>query len=154
MAKDIEIDKQDKEGEGIQIEQAKGQIPPPIQEEEKGEARLEAEGITPKRPSGKMPLQPAVIRLAFRTPGELLAYATKWNGWKASEEELRDIVEVWQELNIEMDTRLQALILPVVLYSGKAIGYQAWRKSGRPGLAEKEVGSPHPLEGKTGGGTI
>ena len=148
MTKDIEIEKQDKEGGGIQIEQAKGEIPPPLQEGEEKERAAPEIGPS-KPPIGKGPLQPAVIRLAFRVPGELLALRTHWDGWKLSEEDLQDIVEVYEQLDIQMDVRLQALILPLTVYGERAVGYQIWRRAGRPGLEEKEVGSSHPLEAKT-----
>jgi len=139
----MEVDKGGRSSEGIQIERAQGEIPPPLLEDE------EAPGLEePKPPTGKIPLQPAVIRLAFRVPGELLAWRTSWDGWKLSDEDLSDMVEVYEQLGIEMDTRIQALILPFVVYGERYVGYEMWRRAGRPGLKEKEVGSPHPLGGK------
>ena len=141
----MQLDKGETKEGGIQIEQAKGEIPPPIKE---GEEKPPEEVERPKPPLGTMPLQPAVIRLTFRVPGELLAWRTKWDGWKLSDQDLEDIVEVYQQLGIELDVRLQALILPVVVYGEKYVGYEMWRRKGQPGLEEKEVGSAHPLEGK------
>ena len=141
----MKIDKEETKEGGIQIEQAKGEIPPPIKE---GEEKPPEEVERPKPPLGTMPLQPAVIKLFFRAPGEYLAWRTKWEEWKPSEEALQNIVDVWEQLGIKADIRLQALIIPLMMYGEKYIGYQMWCKKGRPGLEQKEVGSAHPLEGK------
>jgi len=124
---------------GLQVDSGKPEIEPPLTAEE-ATATME-EGTKPgtsKVTKSKIPLQPAVIRLTFRMPGEILAAATGFEGWKPSEEALADIVEVYEALGIETDPRIQAIILPLVMYGGKTIEYRNWRRRGRPNDSRKE----------------
>ena len=120
---------------GFTIKDATGDIEPPLSMEDIS-ARIRAEEEEPTKPGmpkGKMPIQPAVIRLAFRTPGELLAWKTKWDGWHLSERELEDIVELYSALGLEAPIWIQALIVPVVCYGERFVAYQAAKRSGKVG---------------------
>lgn len=139
------MEKQEAESGGIVIEPVEGEIPPPVTEE-----ALQEEAIPEAPPGvrvakeGKIPLEPAVIRLTFRIPGEMAAWKTGWPGWKLSEEDLADIVEVYEQLGIEAAPWVQALIIPVAAYGERFIGYMAWKRAGKPG--GKEVIGAAPEE--------
>lgn len=144
--------KKDSEGvdEGpssIVVEKAEAELPPPIAPDEELPPKEE---LPPGKPQlkGKVPLQPAVIRLTFRVPGEVLAYRTGWDGWRLSEEDLADIVEVYEALGIETDVRLQAIVIPFVCYGEKLIGYQLWKRAGKPGSTKEEFIGSSPPEGR------
>ena len=126
-------------GGGIEFVHIKGELTPPVPEE----AELPSEKeIAPKL--GKIPLQPAFIRLIFRLPGEALAEFTQYPGWRLSEEALADIAEVWESMNIETAPWVQALIIPVAAYAEKYVAWNIWKRAGKPGLKEKVVGSVPP----------
>ncbi len=123
-----------------------GEYEPPItaetirQEGEKEEAEKPPPGAVAA--PGKAPLMPSFIRGAAGLPGELLATLTKWEGWKLSPEELNDVVELVNALNIEMDAKIQLLLLIATLYGGRVVGYGIWRRQGGAlGSKEKPVGA-------------
>ena len=125
-----------KEQDGLVIRPTEGEYQPPLQE------AIEKEGVPPEKEAGppglrvaregKIPLQPAVIRLFFRIPGEVLAWQTKWDGWKLSDEDLQDIVEVYEQLGIETAPWVQALVVPVAAYGNRFILYTGWKRKGKP----------------------
>ena len=118
---------------GFAIQEGSGDLEPPLSAEDiAAQVRAEEEVPTkPGIPKGKMPIQAPVIRLAFRTPGELLAWKTGWEGWHLSPAELEDIVEVYTALGLEAPIWLQALIVPVVCYGERFVAYQAVKRSGK-----------------------
>ena len=124
---------------GLTVDAVKPEIEPPLSQEQA--SAVEEPGTVPgssKVATGKIPLQPAVIRLVFRLPGEIAAEMTGYPGWVPSPESLADIVEVYEALGIETDPRIQAVILPVILYSGKFMEYQTWKRRGKPGSTKVE----------------
>ncbi len=142
-------------GAGIEIEpQAEHETRAPLSQEgeqrEEGKPQVEP-SIEAKEPTpGKIPLQPSVIRLAFRMPGELLAFRTGFDGWRLSEETLQDIVEVYQTLGIETAPWIQALILPITAYGERFVEFTMWRKA----KSEKIAGALEKERGKAPGTTL
>lgn len=133
----------EEKSEGIVIEEAKAQIPPPLLEE-KEVLPLEEKVAPPSKLKGMVPLEPSFIRLVWRAPGEFLAWRTGFEGWKPSEEMLADIVELYQQLDLKAPLVAQALILPIGMYGIKWREYQEWKRAGKPGLKKKEVGTTPP----------
>lgn len=130
--------------DGLVIKPTEGEYPPPLQQAvEEGAVPPEEEvppGLKVAR-EGKIPLQPAVIRLAFRVPGEVLAWRTEWDGWKLSDDDLQDIVEVYEQLGIETAPWVQALMVPLAAYGNRFVMYTAWKRRGKPGPGGKAVGA-------------
>jgi len=143
LENDLEIDKQKSNTSGIQMEKVQGEYsPPPVEAEETfgtPVGDVPAPGQVDFKPrSNKIALQPGFIRLIFRVPGELAAWRTGWPGWRPSEEDLNDIVNVYDALGIETSPWLQALVLPTVMYAEKWSGYIAWKSSGSPNSTKEE----------------
>ena len=139
----IERSEELKPDEGISFRRLEGEIPPPGEVKEGAPEEIPPEEGRQPLP-GKIPLQPAFIRLVVRMPGEAGVFITKWEGWRLDERVINDIVEVWVALGIETSPWMQALILPMFAYGEKFAEYQLWRRAGRPGHPETVVGSTPP----------
>ena len=119
-------------GGGIRIEQTEGEIKPPLTELPAG-APPDGEDIEPKKITGKIPLSPAVVKPPLRLEGLVLAEFTGWNGWLYTEEELEEWAQLIAQMGIEMTPGMQVIAGLGTMHAARFIGFQAWRKIGKPG---------------------
>ena len=108
---------QDKEGEGV----------PPTAEElqvEKAEQKLRTAA------GGKIPIVPGAVRLPLRFEGEFLAVTTGWDGWRYSDEDLEDIVELVQACGLEASPAMQLVACLAGVHAAKLAAFAAWKKKG------------------------
>ena len=122
------------EPSGIKITPTKGEIPPPIGEEEE----FPPEEIPIKKITGKIPLSPAVIKPPLRLEGLVLAETTGWEGWIYQESDLDDLCALIEQCGIEADPKIQVLLALGTLHGAKFTAYLAWKRGGRRGDLRKK----------------
>ena len=123
----------EEEKEGLSFEPTPGEMKPPLGVEgfegAEGEEALGKEEIAPAKV--KAPLHPAVPKLVFAAEGNLLAEATKYEGWRYTDQELELLAQVICDLGLEIDPKWQALISVLLVHSEKFAGYIQWRRGGK-----------------------
>lgn len=113
-----------------------GKAAPPISEETEREiSQAEAEDVIDKADKarqGKVPLHPAAIRLPVAVSGRLAAELTGYNGWEFTESELKDLTEIWSQLEIKVSPASQAIVATTTMFAMKAASYLVWLRAGKP----------------------
>ena len=143
MAKEVKSNEGATKG-GLEFERVTGDIRPPGQEAPGEEAEVGRFGeptrvFEPVREAkeevlraGKIPLHPAVIRLPASILGRVGFEVTGYPGFIFTEQELNDLATLWMLTGVEMPPMLQAAIGTTAMLGGKALGYFAWVKAGKP----------------------
>lgn len=112
---------------------------PPLARDEEGEGlpatpeelRLEqAEEKLRTAARGKIPIVPGAVRLPLRFEGEFLAVTTGWDGWRYSDEDLEDIVELVQACGLEASPAIQLIACLSGVHAAKLAAFAAWKKKG------------------------
>jgi len=143
----IGIKKEEAAGGGIGIKAAKAEIPPPLKPETEEGAE---EGAPPppgeapkKRITEKIPIVGAVVKPPLRAEGYILAELTGYPGFVYTEEDLENIAQLIDQCGFEATPLVQLAIVLAGLHGAKFIGFQMWKKAGRPGdlrVKPSEVG--------------
>ena len=125
---------------GIAItRKGESEVRPPLEMPEGGE--LPPEGLEPgleKVTSGKIPINPAVVKPLLRFEGIALNEFTGYPGWLYQEEDLENIAELVQQTGLEATPVMQLGLVLVGLHAEKTMGFFAWRKAGRPKEGEEK----------------
>lgn len=79
---------------------------------------------------GKIPIVPGAVRLPLRFEGEFLAVTTGWEGWRYSDEDLEDIVELVQACGLEASPAIQLIACLSGVHAAKLAAFAAWKKKG------------------------
>ena len=113
-----------------------GEQAPPLSLEDEQEAEVEqAEEVIREANAarqGKVPLHPAAIRFPVSVSGNILSELTGFDGWRFTDRELEDLVEIWSQLNIQVSPVSQAVVATTTVFTLKASGYIAWMRAGKP----------------------
>lgn len=126
-------------GGGMVFERPTSTLKAPFEGREKEEGlstELPAQGaVAPEErvmAEGKVPLHPGVITLPFSILGRVGTELTGYPGFVFTEFELNTLAELWIQCGIMMSPMLQASIGTTSMVGGKALGYFAWVKMGKP----------------------
>lgn len=88
---------------------------------------------------GKIPIVPGAVRLPLRFEGEFLSVTTGWDGWRYSDEDLEDIVELVQACGLEASPAMQLVACLAGVHAAKLAAFAAWKKKG---VRKTAKGSP------------
>lgn len=124
---------------GIEFKQGSGEYGAPLADALEDEGAPQP-GVMPgaeeaqlgQMRQGSVPLHPAMIQLPFSVMGRVLTELTSYPGFTFTEQELMWLAELWTQCGITMDPRIQAAVGTTSMIGGKAMGYFAWVKAGKP----------------------
>lgn len=116
------------EGEGLGFERVAGKLEPEgARQAREGKA---AEAAASLKPVKAVQISPALIRLPASMSGRMLAELTGFSGWAFTEEELKDLTELWGQVEMPMTPKTQAITATLIIVAMKVGAWFAWHKSG------------------------
>lgn len=136
----FEVKKSQQPSGGIQAKAlGEAEVAPPLagKEGEKIEGEEEEKDLGVVK-SGKIPINPAVVKPLLRFEGIALAEFTGYSGWLYSEEDLANIAELVQQMGMEATPAMQLGLVLAGLHAEKTMGYFTWKRAGKK--VEKEGG--------------
>lgn len=128
----------DQGGSGINVELSSSNLAPPS----KSDSGSETDPAGPKADEGKsapakdkkVPLSKNVVKFPILAGSRAVAEVLEYPRFAFTEEEADALAAAIAELGLEFTPVVNIMLLASGMVAGKAIGYAAWRKQGKPAL--------------------
>lgn len=128
----------DEGGSGINIELSKSNLAPPTKsdsagETDPGDSKADGGKSAPAKDK-KVPLSKNVVKFPILAGSRAVAEVLEYPRFAFTEEEADAMAAAIAELGLEFTPLVNIMLLASGMVAGKAIGYVAWRKQGKPAL--------------------